>query len=207
MLTGGGTFHSLGHSVLRKFAERAGVQRHRTVLDQGDTDNLIDLLRRQIRLAKDRRLPRKRTIAAIFSTIVNKVSPVNSSLSSPAGWSLTADALRRVCLRRDPRQLRAIVDALGKQLIKKELSAAGDIDDAIQEVERAPRGQTTLLVIDDMKSVLAAVHKGLLPVSSVLLYHVRHRWHARNLRACFNRNLRRADGRRPILARNPETNS
>jgi serine/threonine protein kinase len=77
----GGTFHSLGHSVLRKFAEQAGVQRNFTVLDQSDTEDLIDLLRRQIRLSKDRRLPRKRTIAAIFSTMVNKVSPLKTVLN------------------------------------------------------------------------------------------------------------------------------
>jgi DNA helicase-2/ATP-dependent DNA helicase PcrA len=77
----GGTFHSLGHSVLRKFAEQAGVQRNFTVLDQSDTEDLIDLLRKQIRLSKDRRLPRKRTIAAIFSTMVNKVSPLKTVLN------------------------------------------------------------------------------------------------------------------------------
>ena len=44
----GGTFHSLGHSVLRKFPEQAGVQRNFTVLDQSDTEDLIDLLRRQM---------------------------------------------------------------------------------------------------------------------------------------------------------------
>src|SRR5207244_4311830 len=41
----GGTFHSLGHSVLRKFAEQTGVQRNFTVLDQSDSEDLIDLLR------------------------------------------------------------------------------------------------------------------------------------------------------------------
>ena len=61
----------LGHSVLRKFSEAAGVQRNFTVLDQSDTEDLIDLLRRQIRLSKDRHFPRKRTIAAIFSMMVN----------------------------------------------------------------------------------------------------------------------------------------
>ncbi|MDQ2855906.1 MAG: UvrD-helicase domain-containing protein [Acidobacteriota bacterium] len=76
----GGTFHSLGHSVLRKYAEQAGVQRNFTVLDQGDTEDLIDLLRRQIRLTKERRFPRKRTIAAIFSMMVNKVSSLKTVL-------------------------------------------------------------------------------------------------------------------------------
>lgn len=76
----GGTFHSLGHSVLRKFAEQAGVQRNFTVMDQSDTEDLIDLLRRQIRLTKEQRFPRKRTIAAIFSMMVNKVSPLKAVL-------------------------------------------------------------------------------------------------------------------------------
>jgi DNA helicase II / ATP-dependent DNA helicase PcrA len=77
----GGTFHSLGHSVLRKFAELAGVQRNFTVLDQSDTEDLIDLLKRQIKLAKDHRFPRKRTIAAIFSMMVNKVMPMKTVLN------------------------------------------------------------------------------------------------------------------------------
>ncbi len=77
----GGTFHSLGHSVLRKFAEHAGVQRNFTVLDQSDTEDLIDLLRRQVKLTKDRRFPRKRTINAIFSMMVNKVIPIKKVLS------------------------------------------------------------------------------------------------------------------------------
>jgi len=77
----GGTFHSLGHSVLRKFADEAGVQKNFTVLDQGDTEDLIDLLRRQIRITKAQHFPRKRTIATIFSMIVNKVLSLKQVLN------------------------------------------------------------------------------------------------------------------------------
>ena len=77
----GGTFHSLGHSVLRKFAEEAGVQKNFTVLDQSDTEDLIDLLRRQIRITKSQHFPRKRTIAAIFSMMVNKVQSLKQVLN------------------------------------------------------------------------------------------------------------------------------
>src|SRR3989440_2633945 len=76
----GGTFHSMSHSVLRKFPEMAGVQRNFTVLDQSDGEDLIDLLRRQMRLTRDRRFPRKRTICAIFSMVVNKVIPLEEVL-------------------------------------------------------------------------------------------------------------------------------
>jgi len=77
----GGTFHSLGHSVLRKFATEAGVQKNFTVLDQSDTEDLIDLLRRQIRITKAQHFPRKRTIAAIFSMMVNKVLSLKQVLN------------------------------------------------------------------------------------------------------------------------------
>ena len=77
----GGTFHSLGHSVLRKFADQAGVAKNFTVLDQSDTEDLIDLLRRQIRLTKAQHFPRKRTIGAIFSMMVNKVLSLKQVLN------------------------------------------------------------------------------------------------------------------------------
>ena len=77
----GGTFHSLGHSVLRKFADHAGVAKNFTVLDQSDTEDLIDLLRRQIRITKAQHFPRKRTIAAIFSMMVNKVQSLKQVLN------------------------------------------------------------------------------------------------------------------------------
>lgn len=77
----GGTFHSLGHSVLRKFADHAGVAKNFTVLDQSDTEDLIDLLRRQIRITKAQHFPRKRTIGAMFSMMVNKVLTLKQVLN------------------------------------------------------------------------------------------------------------------------------
>ena len=81
----GGTFHSLGHSVLRKYAEEAGVARNFTVLDQSDAEDLIDLLRRQMKLSRGsdaRHFPRKRTIAAMFSMMVNKVQSLKQVLNN-----------------------------------------------------------------------------------------------------------------------------
>jgi len=77
----GGTFHSIAHSVLRRYADQIGLNRAFTVLDQADTEDLIDLLRRQLQLTRDRHFPRKRTIAAIFSMMVNKVLPIKKVLS------------------------------------------------------------------------------------------------------------------------------
>src|SRR5215475_8256448 len=49
---------------------------------------------------------------------------------------------------------RAVVDALGKQLVHKEFSAVGDLDEAIQAIEHALWEQPTLLVMDRMESIL-----------------------------------------------------
>jgi DNA helicase-2/ATP-dependent DNA helicase PcrA len=77
----GGTFHSLAYGVLRKHSELTEIARNFTVLDQGDSEDLIEMLRRQMGLTgKDRRFPRKRTIGAIFSMSVNKVIPIQEVL-------------------------------------------------------------------------------------------------------------------------------
>jgi DNA helicase-2/ATP-dependent DNA helicase PcrA len=76
----GGTFHALAHSVLRKFADQIELQRNFSVLDQSDTEDLIDLLRRQLNLTRDRHFPRKRTISAIFSMMVNKAISMSEVL-------------------------------------------------------------------------------------------------------------------------------
>jgi DNA helicase-2/ATP-dependent DNA helicase PcrA len=77
----GGTFHSTAYSVLRKHAEMAGVSRSFSVMDQNDTEDLIELLRRQMGfVGKDRQFPRKRTIGAIFSMSVNKIVPIEAVL-------------------------------------------------------------------------------------------------------------------------------
>ncbi|MGA9768154.1 MAG: UvrD-helicase domain-containing protein [Blastocatellia bacterium] len=78
----GGTFHSMAHSVLRKYPEMAGVLRTFTVLDSNDAEDVIDIVRRQSGVAtKDRRFPRKRTLAAIFSMSINKVLSIEEVLN------------------------------------------------------------------------------------------------------------------------------
>ena len=72
------------------------MQRNFTVLDQSDTEDLIDLLRRQMKTSKERRFPRKRTIAAIFSMMVNKVEPVEAVLNQVTRNSSTSERSRRV---------------------------------------------------------------------------------------------------------------
>jgi DNA helicase-2/ATP-dependent DNA helicase PcrA len=77
----GGTFHSMANFTLRKYTEHTGVPRTFTVLDTGDTEDVIDMVRRRMNLTtKDRRLPRKNTIAAIFSMAANKMASIEEVL-------------------------------------------------------------------------------------------------------------------------------
>ncbi len=69
----GGTFHSLAHLMLRQYGYLIGYSRNFTILDRGDAEDAINLLRTALGLAdRKRRFPRKETIASIFSMAVNK---------------------------------------------------------------------------------------------------------------------------------------
>jgi DNA helicase-2/ATP-dependent DNA helicase PcrA len=93
----GGTFHSLGHSVLRRFATEAGVAKNFTVLDQSDTEDLIDLLRRQIRITRATHFPRKRTIAAMFSMMNIRSSSTSVAISKHFANHLKSSNARATC--------------------------------------------------------------------------------------------------------------
>ncbi len=74
----GGTFHSFGNLILRKYAAALGIASNFAIFDRVDAEALISLLRKEITAAsKSRSLPRKHTLANIFSRAVNKMIPVD----------------------------------------------------------------------------------------------------------------------------------
>jgi DNA helicase-2/ATP-dependent DNA helicase PcrA len=69
----GGTFHSFANLVLREYGRRIDVSPSFTIMDRPDSEDAIQLLRAEMGLHdKDRRFPRKQTVAEIFSMCVNK---------------------------------------------------------------------------------------------------------------------------------------
>src|SRR3989442_2913714 len=46
----GGTFHSFANSILRKHAQRVGFGPNFTILDQGDAEDVVNLLRTRLKL-------------------------------------------------------------------------------------------------------------------------------------------------------------
>ncbi|MCK9211147.1 MAG: ATP-dependent helicase, partial [Ignavibacteriaceae bacterium] len=68
----GGTFHSFANSILRKYAKAIGFESSFTILDQGDSQDVINLIRNQSGLAKkEKRFPNKQTLNKVFSFSVN----------------------------------------------------------------------------------------------------------------------------------------
>ena len=68
----GGTFHSVANTLLRRYGRAIGLEPGFTILDRGDAEDLIALVRAQLGLnEKDKRFPRKGTIAEMFSKSEN----------------------------------------------------------------------------------------------------------------------------------------
>ncbi len=73
----GGTFHSFGHMTLRKYASTLGFDSSFAIFDRVDAESLISMLRKDLNpAAAGRSMPRKHTLANIFSKAVNKMMPI-----------------------------------------------------------------------------------------------------------------------------------
>ncbi len=91
----GGTFHSFANLKLRQYAAHVGLSADFAILDRTDAEALIGLIRKESdRAAGQRPLPRKNTLADIFSRAANKVRSVEDViLSDYVHLSEQADAI------------------------------------------------------------------------------------------------------------------
>jgi len=84
-----GTFHSVGSRLLRQFAANVGLDPGFSVLDRGDSADLLDVVREEHGCARrDKRFPRKDTCLAIYSHRVNTQRPLEHSLREQFPWCL-----------------------------------------------------------------------------------------------------------------------
>ena len=75
----GGTFHSFANITLRKYAHAAGLDSSFTIMDQGDTEDVINLIRTQAGfVSKEKRFPNKQTLNKVYSLSVNTGRKVES---------------------------------------------------------------------------------------------------------------------------------
>jgi DNA helicase-2/ATP-dependent DNA helicase PcrA len=68
----GGTFHSFANLTLRKYCKTVNLDSSFTILDQGDSEDVINLIRSQAGfISKEKRFPNKQTLNKVFSLSVN----------------------------------------------------------------------------------------------------------------------------------------
>jgi DNA helicase-2/ATP-dependent DNA helicase PcrA len=73
----GGTFHSFANLVLRRYANLLKYDNNFTILDQGDAQDVISLIRTRLKYdTRKRRFPKKETLHDLHSKSVNTVSPL-----------------------------------------------------------------------------------------------------------------------------------
>ncbi len=82
-----GTFHSVGNRLLRHYARHLKLDPQFSVLDRGDSADLLDSVRQELGLAqKEQRFPRKDTCLQIYSHRVNTQRSLKETLEAQYPW-------------------------------------------------------------------------------------------------------------------------
>ena len=82
-----GTFHSVANRLLRRYAHNLGLDPGFSVLDRGESADVMDVVRHEQGLSrKSRRFPKKATCLAIYSRCVNTQKPLLDSLNETFPW-------------------------------------------------------------------------------------------------------------------------
>jgi len=83
----GGTFHAIANRLLRHHGESAGLSPGFTVLDQGDSTDLMGMVRTEEGFGeRGRRFPRKETVAGIYSRMVSSQAKLDAILEADYPW-------------------------------------------------------------------------------------------------------------------------
>lgn len=86
----GGTFHAVGHRLLRMFGAAVGLDDGFTVMDRTDGESLFGMVRSDLGHGRSRtRFPRKETIASIYSRVVNAQTRLEDTLGERFPWCST----------------------------------------------------------------------------------------------------------------------
>ncbi len=93
----GGTFHAFALNVLRRYANFIDYDKSFTMLDSGDTEDTVNLLRSQMMRNKSkRRFPKNDTLIKIFNLSVNKQQSIEDIVT--AQFPFFADATDGIIL-------------------------------------------------------------------------------------------------------------
>jgi DNA helicase-2/ATP-dependent DNA helicase PcrA len=94
----GGTFHAIATRLLRRFGKSIGLPPEFTIHDRTDSEDLINVVRTELNLAKtDKRFPKKGTCMAIYSRSVNARQKLDKILTAAFPWCQQwADELKKL---------------------------------------------------------------------------------------------------------------
>jgi DNA helicase-2/ATP-dependent DNA helicase PcrA len=82
-----GTFHSIGNRLLRHYAKHLKLDANFTVIDRGDSADLLDSLREELKFTEQfQRFPRKDACLAIYSWRVNTQQSLQTTLEKQFPW-------------------------------------------------------------------------------------------------------------------------
>lgn len=88
----GGTFHAISVRLLRRYGKQIRLDPAFSVMDRGDAEDLLNVLREELGLAKSKgaesgkRFPLKGTCLNIYSRSVNSQLPLNETLHEHFDW-------------------------------------------------------------------------------------------------------------------------
>ncbi|MFZ0712373.1 MAG: ATP-dependent helicase, partial [Terrimicrobiaceae bacterium] len=109
----GGTFHSVANRLLRTYGEAIGLDPNFTVMDQSDSEDLMDMCRQNDGLIpKEKRFPRKQTCLAIYSRCVNSSDPLDRTLAAFFPWCVEWEPKLRLLFKSytEAKQERHVLD-------------------------------------------------------------------------------------------------
>jgi DNA helicase II / ATP-dependent DNA helicase PcrA len=86
-LTWAGTFHSIAVRLLRQYAPQLSLDPQFSVMDRGDSADLMDIARQALDLSRtEKRFPRKDTCLAIYSHCINTQGSLDDTLNDIFPW-------------------------------------------------------------------------------------------------------------------------
>jgi DNA helicase-2/ATP-dependent DNA helicase PcrA len=162
----GGTFHAMANRLLRNHASSLGLDPSFTVLDQADAADLVGAVRSELGLGeRGSRFPKKDTIVAIYSRMVNSQEKLDHVLSRWFPWCAEhADALREVFTAYTQRKRRHhVLDYDDLLLHWRALLAAPVAGDAL----RAHFDHVLVDEYQDTNSLQCDILRGLCPPASL----------------------------------------
>jgi DNA helicase-2/ATP-dependent DNA helicase PcrA len=172
-----GTFHSVAARLLRDYAGRIGLDESFTILDRGDAEDLMGMVRHDLGLSStQRRFAQKGTCLSIYSRVVNSREPLIAVLQQVFPWCVTWEGELRNLFASyvDAKQAQNVVDyddlllfwseMVADPLLAAELGSRFDhvLVDEYQDTNRLqaaivlgmkPSGQGVTVVGDDAQSI------------------------------------------------------